>query len=257
MKILVTGYTGLIGKSLARSLSTLGYEVFVWPKSSILDLRSRKDVDLYFHNKFFDVVVHCAIKGTSDTKSKDWSIMDTNLQMYYNLLAKRDHFDKFISIGSGAEFFMNDKSYGLSKRVIHHSIEGQDNFYNLRVFGIFDENELDTRFVKSNVLRYIKKEPMIIYQDRHMDFIYMEDFIKIVKHYIECKDLKKTVDCVYPDTYKLSDIANIINTLDKYKVQIDIKEKDLAEGYCAFTKLISLDFIGMASGIRNVYNKLK
>lgn len=239
------------------ALSKYGYEVTVWPASSVLDLSKRSCVDLFFHGKFFDAVIHCAAKGSSNPRSMDWSIMDQNLQMYYNLVAKKNQFGKFISIGSGAEFFMNNKPYGLSKRVIHHSIEGNDNFYNLRVFGIFDENELDTRFIKANVLRYIRKEAMMIHQDKYMDFIYMEDFVKIIKHYLDNEESKKAVDCVYPETYKLSDIANIINSLDKHKVEIEIKEKELAEGYCAFTKLISLDFVGLETGIRNVYNKLK
>lgn len=257
MKILVTGYSGVIGKYLAGSLSLQGYEVTVWPKSEVLDLTNSSHLDLFFKDRYFDTVIHCAAKGSKDPRSKDWSIMDSNLQMYYNLLAKRGHYGRFISIGSGAEFFINDRPYGLSKRVIRSSMLERDNFFNLRVFGVFNEEELDTRFIKANVLRYIRKEPIVIHQDKYMDFIYMDDLLKIVVHYLKNNDLSKEVDCVYPYTHKLSDIAEIINNLNKWKVDITIRQEEIAEGYCAFTKPLSLDFIGLEQGIRNVYNKLK
>ena len=261
MNILVTGYTGVIGKYLGSELSLKKYNVHVWPASLHLDLSRKEDVmryfDLYIGDQYFDAVIHCATKGSSDPRSTDWSIMDTNLKMYYNLLSYRHKYKKFISIGSGAEFFMNDKPYGLSKKVIRMSMLEKEDFYNLRVFGVFNENELDTRFIKANVLRYLRKEPIQIHQDKYMDFVYMEDLLKIVEHYLTGVNLKKEVDCVYPNTYKLSDIANIINNLDDHKVEVKVGTEELGEGYCAFTKLVDLDFIGLEQGIRNVYNKLK
>lgn len=257
MKVLITGYSGVIGKYLTTALSKQGHEITVWPASSILDLSQRQSVDLFFQNKYFDAVIHCAAKGSGNPRSMDWSIMDQNLQMYYNLLAKRDQFGKFISIGSGAEFVLNDKPYGLSKRIIRTSMLDKEGFYNLRVFGVFSEDELETRFIKANLLRYIKKEPIEIHQDKYMDFIYMEDLIKVVKHYLTEDTLNPEVDCVYPYNYKLSQIANIINNLEDYRVDVRILTEGMGEGYCAFTKPLDLDFIGLEQGIKNVYNKLK
>jgi hypothetical protein len=71
--------------------------------------------------------------------------------MYYNLLENKEHFGKLINIGSGAEVLSLDTPYGLSKNIIYNSILNTDNFYNLRVFAVFDNNELDRRFIKTAI----------------------------------------------------------------------------------------------------------
>ena len=61
MKILITGGNGFIGRNLIKTFNK-EYEIFA-PSSSELDLTSTKSVEKYFQNKYFDVVIHCAIKG--------------------------------------------------------------------------------------------------------------------------------------------------------------------------------------------------
>jgi nucleoside-diphosphate-sugar epimerase len=109
----------------------------------------------FFQSKHFDVVIHCAVQGGSRLKKDSYKDMDINLVMYYNLLQHKPHYDKLIHFGSGAEVFNSEDPYGLSKKVIANSISEIDNFYNIRIFAVFDENELDTRFIKSNIKRYL------------------------------------------------------------------------------------------------------
>jgi nucleoside-diphosphate-sugar epimerase len=122
---------------------------------------------------------------------------------------------------------------------------------------VFDENENDTRFIKTSIKRYINNEPMIIHQDRLMDFIYMQDLIHIIKHYIECKDLEKEVDCVYQDESSLSRIAGLINNLSNYKVPILYDSHQPAESYIGNPSDLPIAYLGLEHGIENVYNKLK
>ena len=149
MKILITGANGYIGKSLYNTLKDK-YEIIAITRKE-LDLNNSSQVNDFFKDKYFDVVLHCAVKGGSRLQQDDWSIIDYNLQMYYNLLANKSHYDKFITFGSGAEVYASESFYGLSKRVIFESMNNQPNFYNLRIYGVFDENELNTRFIKSNI----------------------------------------------------------------------------------------------------------
>ena len=256
MKILITGGGGYIGKSLYDTLKNK-YDVLIITKDEC-DLSNSVEVNSYFLNTWFDVVIHCAVIGGNRLTKETSEIIDINLMMYYNLFQNKKHFGKLIHFGSGAEFSQSEMPYGLSKKLISKSINGQHNFYNLRIYAVFDELELDRRFIKSNLKRYINKQPIEIYDNKYMDFFYMKDLITLVEYYIENKNLPKQVDCTYSESLTLKDIANFINTLDNYKVEIKTNESEfLSEGYIGFNKNLKLDYIGLKQGIINTYNKLK
>jgi GDP-L-fucose synthase len=255
MKILITGTNGYIGSSIYNSFKQK-YDIVALTRQQ-LNLENSEQVNAYFLGKYFDVVIHCAIKGGSRLKEDTWSVMDSNLKMYYNLLQNKMCFGKLIQFGSGAECIQTDKPYGFSKRVISKSIMNQDFFYNLRIYAVFDEMELDTRFIKANVKRYIDKKNIQIHQNKYMSFFYMEDLIKMVDAYILRDDLPKQVDCCYEEAFTLKEIANIINTLDEHKVDINIHQEGLTEGYMGFNSTVKLDYVGLEKGIVKTYNKLK
>ena len=253
MKILITGGGGYIAKSLYNSLKDK-YNITCITRQDF-DLTNFSETLKYFSDKCFDIVIHCAVSGGSRLKPETWKDMDSNIKMYYNLLSCKDKFTKLIHFGSGAETNAPESPYGLSKRVIANSILEQENFYNIKIFAVFDENELDTRFIKGNIKRYINKEPIIIHQDKWMDFFYMKDLISLVDHYIINNKLPKQIDCSYVNLYKLSEIANMINELDEYKVDINIENEGITLSYYGIANVI-IDFIGLKQGIKEVYNKL-
>lgn len=256
LKILITGKTGYIAKSIYSYLKSK-YEVITVGRTDF-DLTDSQATLEYFSDKYFDVVIHCAVSGGSRLKQETWGDLDDNLKMYYNLLNCKNKFSKLIHFGSGAETNAPETPYGLSKRVIANSISEQDNFYNIRIFGVFDENELDTRFIKANIKRYINKESIIIHQDKYMDFFYMKDLVSLVEFYILNKDLDKQIDCSYITVYKLSDIANMINQLSDYKADIIIENKEINKSYIGtFNGLVLSNFVGLNQGIIEVFNKLK
>lgn len=254
-KILVTGANGYIGKAIINKFHHT-HEVNTITRRDV-DLTDPIQVDDYFKYYRFDVVIHCAVQGGNRLMSENYSVMDNNLIMYYNLLRNKNNFNKFIHIGSGAEFSQQLTPYGLSKKVISKSMSDIENFYNLRVFAVFDENELDRRFIKSSIINYIEKKPMLIHNDKKMDFFYMSDFLKILERYINDNNLPKNIDCVYRDKHKLSDIANIINSLDSHVVNININENKIIDDYVGEFFDIGLDFYGLENGITNMFNNLK
>jgi nucleoside-diphosphate-sugar epimerase len=131
------------------------------------------------------------------------------------------------------------------------------NFLNLRIFAVFDENELDTRFIKSNIKRYINHENMIIHEDKLMDFFYMEDLISLVNYFLQKEEwVIKEIDCRYLESYKLSKIATIINKLNDYKVQIEVGTP-VGIDYIGNYKGLPIKIIGLEKGIINIYNKIK
>lgn len=254
MNILITGANGYIGKSLHSALKNK-YNVTAITRNEC-DLNNSLAVNTYFQDKWFDIVIHCAVKGGSRLQQDNWKVMDTNLAMYYNLLSNKNKFKKLIHFGSGAEVFDNTNPYGYSKEVIRKSVLCNDNFYNLRIFGVFDENELDTRFIKANITRYINKEAIHIHQNKCMDFFYMKDLIKLVEYYIN-NEGPKEINCNYDRIVFLSDIAAIINNLNEYKVSVEVENKEQGKQYVGDFKDLGIEFIGLEGGIKEVYNKLK
>ena len=251
MNILITGGNGYIAKSLSKSLDN---SISITRKD--FDLTDRHATNKWFEGKHFDVVIHTAVKGGSRLLVDGGNIFYENIQMFYNLLNNKHCFGKLINFGSGAELGMPSDPYGLSKNIISKIIDNEDNFYNIRIYGVFDENELDTRFIKSNIKRYINKEPIKIHQDKLMDFFYMKDLIELVRHFIYKDNLPKNVDCTYDiDACSLSDIAYIINDLSDYKVEIKIGEGK-GKKYVGDWNPININYIGLEQGIKETYKKL-
>ena len=254
-RILITGGNGYIAKSLYNALKD-EYNVTCITRQQ-LDLTDGEATIQWFKGKYFDVVIHCAVKGGSRLKGDTFADMDRNLCMYYNLLQCQSHYDKFIQFGSGAELLQRDTPYGLSKHVIRQSMLEKNRFYNIRIYGVFDENELDTRFVKSNIKRYINKEPMLI-QDKRMSFFYMQDLITLVKHHITtdpCRLISES-NCAYVASTSLMDIANTINELDYYKVPIYMDTQPGVDYESTLGVPYGLKYIGLKQGIKTVYDNL-
>jgi len=255
MKILITGANGYIAKSLSKGL---------WEGSSRPDiyLITRQDFDLtdreatnnWFEEKYFDVVIHTAIVGGNRLKKDNGEVFYQNLSMFYNLLSNKDKFGQLISFGSGAELGYPTDPYGLSKNIINRIIQTELKFNNIRIFGVFDENELDRRFITPNIKRYINKEPIIIHQNKLMDFFYMKDLITVVNHIIKNPNIKE-INCSYLQPYSLYDIASLINNLGSHKCEIKIKSDGMGDPYISKPQKLDLPLIGLEKAIKQIYEK--
>lgn len=256
MKVLITGGNGYIGKNIYSTLHDK-YDITVITRQDF-DLTCWESTYKFFFDKSFDVVIHAAVVGGHRMKEDDDSVIRENLLMYRNLLNHQDKFTKFISFGSGAEVGNPTTPYGISKQAIAQHMTMKPNFLNLRIFAVFDENELDTRFIKSNIVRYINQEDMTVHRDKYMDFFYMADLIALVEYFLQKEEwLFSEIDCVYLKKHKLSEIAHIINQLNKYRVAIETSENTEGIPYTGLWRGLPIKLIGLEQGIKNVYNSLK
>lgn len=257
MRILITGANGYIGKSLNSALKDK-YDVTAVSRSNF-DLTNPVAISKFFASrKNFDVVIHCAAAGGSRLVSDTWEVADTNLIMYYNLVQYHNkNYAKLIHFGSGAEVHAPNEPYGFSKVVIKKSIQQRDGFYNFRIYGLFDENEAATRFIKAGIENYKNNNPIIVHENKLMDFFYMEDLVKLVDYYMTTSNPPKEIDCSYGDYLSLQELAAIINNLDEHKVDIKVETQNYKTSYVGTYTSLPLTYVGLIEGIKKTYNKIK
>ena len=257
MRILITGGNGYLAKSLHSALCKK-YDITLVTKND-LNLTYRHKVEQYFLNNHFDLVIHTAVIGGNRLSPDGPDVALSNLLMYDNLMRCRDKFTRLIHFGSGAED-KADSPYGFSKHIINQLMKLDPRSVNVKIYAVFDENELDTRFIKSNILRYINREDMVIHQDKKMDFFYMKDLISLVEWLINQREEEfpiQEINCSYIEKSTLIQIAGMINSLDDYKVDIIVENEGEGDDYCDVHPIMPFNLVGLEQGIKNTYNKLK
>lgn len=256
MKILITGGNGYIAKSLSAAFR-LKYDVTLVSREDF-DLTAFEAMNDFFQGKYFDVVIHTAVQGGSRLKEETWKDADVNLVMYYNLLQHKPHYGKFLHFGSGAETYSPDSPYGLSKRVISNSLLQRENCFNLKIFGVFNETELETRFIKSSIVNYISKKPITIFENKKMTFFYMKDLITLVDHYVTSNSSSLSPECYcgYGTNLSLVEIADYINQLGDHIVDVLIGRNEATDYTTDRNAGYGLKYVGLKQGIQNVYNHL-
>jgi|LakMenEpi03Aug12_release.lakeMendotaPanAssembly.Ray.scaffolds.fasta_scaffold278797_2 nucleoside-diphosphate-sugar epimerase len=277
IKILITGVNGFIGRNLKKYLSNIGYDVDGLSRQD-LDLLNKDKVMSFMSERYYDLIIHTAVEGGRRTKPDSEEMFYKNILMVYNLLSNKNHFDRMITFGSGAELDrtlnINGETifeeryptdyYGMSKNVIAKLCLVEPQLYNFRIFNCFGYDEAEGRLIRGNIEKKLRGESMTLFSNRLMDFFYIDDLGKIVENFIVNKDFSKTIDCVYDTKYRLIDILNIINNCSHDKVGIistgdssinKINSKE-TEYIGKFTN-ISIEYIGLINGITNTYNIIK
>uniref|UniRef100_A0A6C0HC08 NAD-dependent epimerase/dehydratase domain-containing protein n=1 Tax=viral metagenome TaxID=1070528 RepID=A0A6C0HC08_9ZZZZ len=246
MRILITGGKGNIATIIKNGLSEY-YEI-INPSHSELDVLDMCSIQSFLNNhENFDILIHSAIIGGRRTKTEEYDIFYKNIRMMENVLKFENKFKMIINFDSGAIYdrntdIMNRKEnelftiptdfYGFSKYVIYSRSLQYRHIFNFRIFNIFHELEESDRFIKMCCIAKQNNSNVTIHADKYFDFVYKDDFVKIVKYYIDNCDkqdvLEKTLNICYERKYLLSDVAKLILP----PTQIVIENIDLSHNYC-------------------------
>ena len=272
MKILITGGNGNIAKMIRNNLLSNDYEITNLSRTD-LNVLDFEEIKKYLSENSFDALVHTAILGGRRTKEENGDVTHKNLVMFENLLYFADKFKMIINFDSAAIYdrstdILNRKEedlytiptdyygfskYNIFKRSLHHK-----NVYNFRIFNIFHVNEEPDRFIKSCFLAKKNNTHVTIFEDKFFDFVYENDFVKIVKFYFDNVDsqinLQKTINICYEKKYKLSDIANIILE-DHSKINIIKNNSMNYSGNGTLLKSLNIDLLGLENSLKT-YSKL-
>ena len=153
--------------------------------------------------------------------------------------------------------------YGMSKNIISRECSRLNDVYNLRIFGCFGLYESETRFIKSSILKAISGEPLVIHQNRMMDFISTKDVAEIVNFYI-VKQVEKQyedINLCYPKKTTLKKIASKILDLTNSKSKVIIEKPGFSPSYTANSKKLEqldvfLKLDGLSQGLKNLVGKI-
>lgn len=273
--IFITGGSGFVGKNLIEYFKDK-YHVLS-PSHKELDLLDTESTNNFFKKNTIDVVIHCAVVGGSRPEENENNSLNKNLRMFFNIINNKSKFKKMIFIGSGAEYdkstpLINVKEedfdkkipfdeYGFFKYVCSKYIDNLDNTISLRVFGLFGKHEdYRYRFISNAICQNLAGLPITINQNVYFDYVYINDFVRIVDYFINNKVKYKFYNVGTGNKIDLIMIAKLINKIAKNKSEIKIINSGYNNEYsCNNTRLISelgknFAFTKIDESIKSLFN---
>jgi len=264
--ILITGGNGNLAKMIRTNLSS-EFNITSISRADF-DMLDGRAIESYLTDKSFDILIHTAICGGRRGKEETGEVVYQNLLMFENFMKFSYKFGIIINFDSGAiydrdtDIYCRTEAeeslvsvpkdyYGFSKYLIYKRSLSYSNVFNFRIFNIFHVNEEDNRFVKACFLAQRNKTRVTIFKDKWFDFMYEDDFIRVVRYYLTTPilDLKKTINLSYQTKYKLSDIAKMIVSNEL----IDIIDPVTSNNYCGDGDLLAqmdIQMAGLEAGIK-------
>ncbi len=248
-KILLTGSSGFIGSNALPFLQE-EHEVYA-PKRIELDVRNPEQVKQYLKKEQFDVVVHFASPSPVRSAESDSyeTLFEDSLKIFMNFYTMRDYFGKMLYSGSGAEFdkrrdiklvkeyeigqYVPSDSYGLSKYIINELSSKSENIYNFRIFACYGPNEYDSKFITHCIRCCLKNKPITIRQDCYFDYLYVDDYAKYVKYFVNHTPKFHDYNSTSGIRLKLSTIAEIVQNKMNCTLPIQILSDGMNKEYTA------------------------
>lgn len=277
MKILITGASGFVGRNVKEYLQNENreYEIYA-PSSKELDCLDENKVTDYLKKHRFDYILHFAVYGDSIDKSKDGTkILEYNLRIFLNFYNNAKYFGKMFYSGSGAEY---DKrydiisvgeeqigktipidQYGLLKYTIGQMIEKSTNVYNFRLFGIFGKYEYyPVKFISNVCCKAIKGLPLTMRQNVYFDYLYIDDFCKMIQYFLHHEPNYHTYNAVSGKKISLKEICEIVLKISGKNLPVFIGKNGMANEYTASNKRITdeikiLEYTSIEMAVEKLY----
>lgn len=265
MTLLFTGHRGFLGRELIPILSK-EYDIVVFEG----DLSEYRKLQFFCENYKVDKIIHAAVRGGRRNKIDTPQTLIDNIFTTFNIIRMNI---PTLNFCSGAVYDRNlaidnvseDESlrcypsdyYGQSKFIINQIAQQEKNVTTFRFFNVFGPTEGLDRFISFNITQYIQRKPMIIFKDFYMDFFYIGDAYKMIQNWILGQNLPRELNLVYSAKLLLSDVCQIINSLDSYQVPVELIDRVPGQNYTGSAERISpylTDFEGLQNGIKTMYH---
>lgn len=277
MKVLITGASGFVGRNVKEYLQRKEiYDIYA-PSSRELNCIDEECVTDYLKRYKFDCILHFAVyvAGPGNDKDRDREL-DYNLRMFFNFAKNSNYYGKMFYSGSGAEYdkrydiskvteqdigrTIPTDQYGLMKYIIGQQIENSGKIYNLRLFGIFGKYEnYSRRFISNVCCKAVKGIPFAMRQNVYFDYLWVEDFCRIIEIFLQKELLYHTYNIVSGAKISLMEICEIVRRVSGKQLPVFVCGDGLGNEYTASNKRFLKEFpefrfTDMEEAVKSLYD---
>lgn len=249
------GARGFVGANLTEYLGKR-YEVRPITRRDF-DLLDWNAVEDFLTKEKPDVVINCTNQGGNrkiEAAGVRADVIGNNLKMFFAQERCLADGMKMINFGSGAEYnksrdlrkvredefgtVIPADDYGYSKYVMEQYIRqrnlagAQGTIYNPIIFGLYGAHEdYSFKFISNAILKNMLGMPITINQNVVFDYLYIEDFLRIIEHIIENDCPYKEFNITPTESIDLVHIAELINDCGRYQSEIIVKNPGMNYQY--------------------------
>lgn len=260
MKILITGADGFVGCNVKEYLRRYEeYDIYA-PSSRELDCIDEESVTDYLKKNKFDCILHFAVYVARTDNGKERNReLEYNLRMFFNFAKNSSYYGKMFYTGSGAEYdkrydiskvaerdigkTIPTDQYGLVKYIIGQQIETSRNIYNLRLFGIFGKYEdYSSKFISNLCCKAIKGIPLAMRQNVYFDYLWVEDFCRMVEIFLRKELFYHTYNMVSGRRISLKEICEIVSKISGRQLPVFVCKDGLGNEYTASNERFLKEF---------------
>ena len=246
------------------------------PKRNELDCSNDESVKKYFSKNTFDVVIHSAAKPGHRNASDTNSLLYTNSRMLFNLLKYQNSWGTLLNMGSGAIYDMKHyqpkmkedffgtyipvDEHGYNKYIFGKLVPSLNHVYDFRIFGIFGKYEdYAIRFISNAICKAIFDLPITLRQNRKFDYLYINDLMPILEHFIEHNPIEKSFNITPDNSIGLLLIAELVKSISKKDIEIKVAQAGMGMEYSGDNSLLrnemkNLNFTPIEKSVEELYH---
>lgn len=243
MNILLTGGSGFIGKNILESFLAQKYNIIA-PRHSELDLLNDSAVKGFFEKNKIDIVIHSAIKPGHRNAKDTANLFYADCRMFFNITRHSHLYKKLINLSSGSAYDMSQslskvnedffgKSVGGDENSLYRYVSGKfmeniDNAVELRIFSIFGKYEdYAIRFISNAICKAVVDLPITIKQNRKFDFLYIDDLMPILDHFITNNSKFNSYNVTPDESIELHTVAELVRKISMKDLPILVAQSGI------------------------------